>query len=77
MVTIEDVSKKVSKDLNIHYDIVEKLHRIQYKFLYETMVSGNLKDVQLIYIGKFTKNKYGKELESTRANLGRLEEPSI
>ena len=74
---IEDISRKVSKELGIKYDIVERLHRIQYRFLFENLQSDDLNDVQLMYIGKFTKNKRGDKLKAIRRDMGGMEESSI
>lgn len=76
MVTIEQISRKVAKDLNMKESIVDRIHRIQYKFLYDTIQSGSLENIQLIYIGKFIK---GKKYEFRKAgtNIPGMEQPNI
>lgn len=39
--------------MGIHPDIVEKAIRTQFEFVKETMESGELRSIQLQYLGKF------------------------
>jgi hypothetical protein len=57
--TTEDISRKVSKELDIKFDIVDRIHKLQYKFMMETMKEG-VSDIKLIYIGKFVKKNNAK-----------------
>lgn len=75
MVTLDQISRKIAKDLNIDEDTVERISRIQFKFLLDNIQSESLEDVQLMYIGKFVKNNYGHK--KIRSNIRRLEESSI
>ncbi len=64
--TLDKISEKVAKDLKLSEHIVKTINRIQYKFLLETMQSGNFETVKLMYIGKYHKNKkYGSKTVRT------------
>lgn len=65
--TTEDISRKVSKELGIKFDLVDKIHRLQYKFMLETMKEGT-SDIKLIYIGKFV-NRNNVKSRANRTNI--------
>ena len=71
---IEDISRKVAKQLNLPIGLVDEIHRSQYQYLVDTMKECD-KNVHLIYIGKFVK-KHKRNVEYKR-NISRVEESDI
>lgn len=73
---LDRLSEKIAKELKLSEAQVKTINRIQYKFLLEEMQSGDFNSVQLIYIGKYHKNKkYGSR--TTRTDIRGMEEPGI
>ena len=71
---IDLVTGRVAKELELSPLVVDQINRIQYKFLMETMQSGSMSGVSMIYVGKFIKNK---RYESIKRDISRVEEPTI
>ena len=55
MVTIDEISEIVAKELNLHPNLVKYINRMQWKFTHKEIQSGDFKPVQIFYIGKFTR----------------------
>ena len=75
--TIDDISIEVAKELGTDPYSTKIVNRIQWRFLMETMQSGTLEPVQLIYIGKFIKNKKYKDGKRYKGNLQGIQEPNL
>lgn len=71
---IEDISRKIAKELGLPIGIVDMVHRSQYQFLVDTMREYE-KDVHLIYIGKFVKKK--KRNAKPKTDIPGMEELNI
>ena len=71
---IEDISRKVAKQLNLPIGLVDEIHRSQYQYLVDMMKEGDM-NVHLIYIGKFVKKS--KRNDRYKPNISRVEEPSV
>jgi len=69
---IEDISRKVSKDLNVKFDTVDRIHKLQYKFMLEVMKEGEF-DIKLIHIGKFVRKHRNDKYKATRADIRGVE----
>ncbi len=54
---IEDISKIVAKELNLHVSYIDEINRIQWKFLHKEMQSKQFYPVNIFYIGKFIRKK--------------------
>lgn len=50
---MQEIINKISAELDIHPDIVEKAVRAQFEYVKNTMESGEMRSVQLQYLGKF------------------------
>jgi hypothetical protein len=58
MITIEDVSKEVAKDLGLDPHLVERVARIPWKYTRDEIANLSLDSVAHIYLGKiFLKEK--------------------
>lgn len=71
---IDLITGRVAKELGLSEILVDQINRVQYKFLVETMQSGSMSSVSMIYLGKFIKNK---RYESIRRDIPRIQEPNI
>ena len=79
---LDKISKIVAEELGVKPYIIEKINRVQWMFLKESVSSLNPKPVSLIYIGKIHPNtrwfKRKKENESTdKGDLPGIQEPSV
>lgn len=50
---MQEILNRISVELGIHPDLVEKAVRLQFEFVKDTMEAGELRSVQLPYFGKF------------------------
>lgn len=50
---MQEIINRISSEMNIHPDIVEKAVRAQFEFVKNTIEAGEMKPVQLQYFGKF------------------------
>ncbi len=57
MVVIEEIHKKIAKELEIKESIVEEINRIQFQFLAEEIKKGE-SNISLIHIGKWIRRPY-------------------
>lgn len=73
---IEDISRRVSKKLDIKFELVDRIHKLQYKFMLEAMKEGE-KDIKLIHIGKFIKKRKNDKDRATRTNIRGVEESDL
>lgn len=69
---IEDISRKVSKDLNVKFDTVDRLHKLQYKFMLEIMKEGEY-DIKLIHIGKFVRKQRNVKSKTISTDIRGME----
>ncbi len=57
MVVIEDIHKKIAKELAFKESLIEEINRIQYQFLFDELKKGE-KGISLIHIGKWIRRPY-------------------
>lgn len=50
---MQEIINRISAEMDIHPDIVEKAIRAQFEFVKNTMESGEMRSIQLQYFGKF------------------------
>ena len=50
---MDSIIDKVSAELDLDYEIVEKVVRSQFRFTKDVMESGEMKSVMMPYFGKF------------------------
>ena len=63
----DQISERVAKQLGLSPVLVTLINRVQWKFLLNTMQSGDMEGVSLIYLGKFIKNaKYDSNRKRIR-----------
>lgn len=64
---INEISERVAKELGLSPVLVTQINRVQWKFLLNTMQSGEMKGVSFMYLGKFIKNaKYDENRKRIR-----------
>lgn len=73
---IDIITGRVAKELGISEVLVDQISRVQFKFLVETMQSGSMSTVSMIYLGKFTKNKK-YENKPNKRDISGIQEPNI
>lgn len=71
---IDLITGKVAKELGISELLVDQINRVQYKFLMNTIQSGDMSGMSMIYLGKFIKNK---KYESDKRYISRIQEPDL
>ena len=72
---LDEISKKVAEKLNMDPNDVRLINRAQWKLLHDTMSSGSLDAVSLIYLGKFSKKE--KNEWKRKRDLERIQESNI
>ncbi len=77
MIVIEEIHRKISKELGIKESLVEEINRIQYQFLVEEIKKGE-KSISLIHIGKWLRRPYKTWIHNGRKYETRsLDNPRI
>jgi len=75
LIKIDEISEKVAKKLNMKEHDVRMINRSQWKLLHETMQSGSLDAVKIMYLGKFSKKN--KNEWKRKRDLERIQESDI
>lgn len=77
MFELHDFYKELSQKYNLSFDQIEKIARIEFKWLMSNMQSGDYKSIKLISIGKFNplinrieKAKQYKDANNTKRDNG-------
>lgn len=70
---MQEIINKISAELDIHPDLVEKAVRAQFEFVKEIMEIGDMRSVQLQYLGKFAVKPKRLEFLKQRANENPVE----
>lgn len=74
---IDSISIEVAKELGLSPDLVKTVNRMQWRFLLETIQSESNDPVQLIYLGKFVRNKKFKDGSKIKRDFHRFQKPDI
>jgi len=74
---IDAISIEVAEELGLSSDIVKTINRMQWRFLLETIQSESDSPVQLIYLGKFVRNKKFKNGNNVKRDFFRFQKPDI
>ena len=79
MVTkLDEISEKVAEKLNMSVHDVKAINRAQWRLLHDTMQSGSLDAVSIIYLGKFSKKEKSNGWHRKRqGDLERIQELNI
>lgn len=73
MVELDEISNKIAKDIGVDELLVRQINRSQWKLLVDTIRSGTFDPVNMIYLGKFIKNKRDVKIrEAIRRNRERM-----
>ncbi len=70
---IDEISKIVANKLRLSELEVTQINRSQFKFLLETMQSGEMKGVSIFYLGKFVKNAKYKDHDNKLESVSRCD----
>lgn len=54
---LEEISKIIAKDIGLSDLEIDRINRVQWKFLADTIQSGSFAPVEIFYLGKFYRNE--------------------
>jgi hypothetical protein len=77
LVKIDNISKKIAKELGVSEHVMMEVNRSQWKLLHETIQSNTLKPVKIMYLGKFSKKLKMSHEFRLRKHLSGIQKPDI
>jgi hypothetical protein len=77
LIKLDEISEKIAEKLNMKPNDVRLINRSQWKLLHETMQSGTLKPMSIIYLGKFSEKKKKNDWFKKQRDIKRIQESSV
>ena len=67
---LDEISNKIAKDCGLSELQVQQINRSQWRFLTETIQTGDMSSVSMIYLGKFFRNqKYDRNGDKFKRDI--------